>query len=80
MDIKFKNLVEIETFAKMAEQYNGDVILTNGSIAIDGESVVAIVTMGVNKWIELHLGDEDTVDGRSFKNSIKQIGIKTKGM
>ena len=79
MQIKFKDLVEIETFAQLAEQYDGDVILSNGSIAIDGESVVGIVTMGVNKWLELHVGAKDPAAAKEFKNAIKQMGIKTKG-
>ena len=39
MEIKFKNLVEIETFAKMAEQYNGDVILTNGGTGLASRDI-----------------------------------------
>jgi len=79
VQIKFKDLVEIETFAQLAEQYDGDVILSNGSIAIDGESVVGIVTMGVNKWLDLHVVATDPTAAREFKNAIKQMGIKTKG-
>lgn len=79
MQIKFKDLIEIETFAQLAEQYNGDVILYSGSIAVDGESVVAIVALGVSKWLDLHIANEDEPDGKEFKCAIKQMGIKTKG-
>lgn len=79
MLIKFKDLVEIETFCQLAEQYDGDVIVTNGSIAIDGESVVGIVAMGANKWLELHIAEEYTQAAKDFKIAIRQMGIKTKG-
>ena len=79
MQIKFKDLVEIETFAQLAEQYEGDVILTNGSVAVDGESVVGIVTMGLNKWLELHIANPETAGARDFKIAVKQMGIKVKG-
>lgn len=78
MQIKFKDLVEIETFAQLAEQYDGDVIVNNGRIAIDGESVVGIVALGVNKWLELSITNEYTQEAKDFKTAIKQMGIKTK--
>lgn len=78
MKVKFKDLTEIEQFAKIATLFSGDVIVQSGSINVDGESVVGLVMLGVNKWLEVFISNEDTQDGRDFKNAIRQIGIKTK--
>lgn len=79
MKVKFKNLAEIEQFAKVANLYDGDVIVKSGSITIDGESVVGLVTLGVNKWVEVYISNEDSQAGRDFRVAIRQLGINTKG-
>ena len=79
MQIKFRDLVEIETFAQLAEQFDGGVDLWCGSYIVDGESVVGILTIGMNKWIDLKFTGDDVTKNNEFKKSVKQMGIKTKG-
>ena len=80
MQIKFKDLAQIETFIKLVEQYTGDVMVHGGTYDRDGESLMGLLSLGCGKWLDLTLTEEDSVDAFEFKKAVKQIGIKTKGV
>lgn len=73
MKIVFRNLKQIEKFCKIAEKY-GNVIVKNGSIEIDGESIVGLTTLGLNKILDVQYNDKDTKV--QFESEVAALGIE----
>lgn len=78
MKIRFKRPEQIEAFCKLAEKYHGDVIVSEGSIQVDGESVVGLMTLGLNKKLDLLIANDFTDEARIFKMEIDKLGIKAR--
>lgn len=76
MKIKFRRLDQIERFCKLASEYHGDVIVSEGSIHIDGESMVGLITLGLNKQLNVQIANENSDEGRIFKMEIDKLGIR----
>jgi hypothetical protein len=73
MKIVFRNLNQIESFCKIASKY-GNVIVSSGSIEIDGESIVGLTTLGLNKVLEVKYNDKDTIV--QFESEVAALGIE----
>lgn len=73
MKIVFRNIQQIEKFSKIAEKY-GNVIVKNGSIEIDGESIVGLTTLGLNKVLEVNYNDKDSIV--QFESEVAALGIE----
>ena len=78
MKIKFRRIDQIEAFSKLAEKYEGDVIVSEGRINIDGESVVGLITLGLNKKLDVKIANEFSDKGRIFKMELEKIGVIAK--
>ena len=73
MKIIFRNLDQIEKFCTIAEKY-GNVIVKNGVIEVDGESIVGLTTLGINKVLEVVYKDKDTKV--QFESEVAALGIE----
>ncbi len=73
MKIVFRNIQQIEKFSRIAEKY-GNVIVKNGSIEIDGESIVGLTTLGLNKVLEVNYNDKDSIV--QFESEVAALGIE----
>lgn len=71
--IVFRNIQQIEKFSRIAEKY-GNVIVKNGSIEIDGESIVGLTTLGLNKVLEVNYNDKDSIV--QFESEVAALGIE----
>ena len=71
--IVFRNIQQIEKFSRIAEKY-GNVIVKNGSIEIDGESIVGLTTLGLNKVLEVNYNDKDSIV--QFESEFAALGIE----
>ena len=60
LKIMFRNLRQIEKFSNIATKY-GNVIVADGSIQVDGESIVGLTAMGLNKILEVKFADKDRI-------------------
>jgi len=72
MKIVFRRIEQIEAFSKIAEKY-GNVMVKNGSIVIDGESIVGLTTLGLNKVLDVNYNDKDTIV--QFESEVAALGI-----
>ena len=73
MKIVFRNLTQIEKFCNIASKY-GNVIVKSGVIEVDGESIVGLTTLGVNKILEVIYNDKDTKV--QFESEVAALGIE----
>lgn len=72
MKIVFRNLGQIENFCKIAGKY-GNVIVVSGSIEIDGESIVGLTALGLNKVLDVKFTDKDKKI--QFESEVNMLGI-----
>lgn len=72
MKVVFRNLGQIESFCKIASKY-GNVIVSSGSITIDGESIVGLTTLGLNKVLDVSYKDKDKLV--QFESEVTALGI-----
>lgn len=76
MKIIFKNIVQVNKFCKAAEQYDGHVTVSEGSISVDGESIVGIMNLGLNKVLEVNISDQSSASAIQFESEIAKLGIE----
>lgn len=72
MKVIFRNLEQVEKFCKIASKY-GNVIVSSGSISIDGESIVGLTTLGLNKVLDVKYTDKDKLV--QFESEVTSIGV-----
>jgi phosphotransferase system HPr-like phosphotransfer protein len=76
MKISFRNIVQVDKFCKAAEKYDGNVTVSEGSISVDGESIVGIMTLGLNKILEVNISDKFSASAVQFESEIAKLGIE----
>ena len=76
MKISFRNIVQVDKFCKAAEKYDGNVTVSEGSISVDGESIVGIMTLGLNKVLEVNISDKFSASAVQFESEIAKLGIE----
>ena len=70
MKISFRNIVQVDKFCKAAEKYDGNVTVSEGSISVDGESIVGIMTLGLNKILEVN---KEFIDENIYQTVFEKI-------
>lgn len=75
MKVQFKNIAQVNKFCKAAEKYDGNVIVSDGSIEIDAESIVGIMTLGLHKVLEVKISDKFSASAIQFESEITKLGI-----
>ena len=73
MKVCFRTLEQIEAFCKIAGRY-GNVLVSSGSITIDGESIVGLTTLGLNKLLDVQFNDKDKKV--QFESEVAQLGVE----
>lgn len=76
MKILFKNISQVNRFCKAAEKYDGDVTVSEGSIAVDGESIMGIMTLGLNKVLEVTISNKTSASAVQFESEVAKLGIE----
>lgn len=75
MKICFKNIAQVNKFCKAAEAYDGDVTVSEGSISVDGESIMGIMTLGLNKVLTVTISDITSASAVQFESEVAKLGI-----
>ena len=73
MKVMFRNIHQIEKFCNIAGKY-GNVIVADGSIEVDGESIVGLTTLGLNKILDVKFSDKDKIV--QFESEVAALGIE----
>jgi len=68
--VKFRNIDEIQGFAKAVNQFDGDVDLKQGRITIDAKSLLGICSMNIEEEMELQVFNGDAEE---LKELIKKF-------
>ena len=64
--VKFRNIDEIQEFAKAVNQFDGDVDLKQGRITIDAKSLLGICSMNIEEEMELQVFNGDAEELKGF--------------
>lgn len=72
MKIVFRNMMQIEKFCNIASRYN-NVIVGSGSVSVDGESIIGVSSMGLNKVLDVTFNDKDKIV--QFESEVTALGI-----
>lgn len=72
LKIMFRNIRQIEKFCNIAAKY-GNVIVADGSIQVDGESIVGLTAMGLNKILDVKFNDKDKIV--QFESEVATLDI-----
>ena len=76
MKVIFKNISQVNKFCKAAEKYDGNITVADGSVVVDGESIVGIMTLGLHKTLEVHIPDKFSASAMEFQSAIAALGIE----
>ncbi|SEI37814.1 PTS HPr component phosphorylation site [Lachnospiraceae bacterium A10] len=72
---KFKILLnspdDVQEFVKIASQYPFDIDLEHGSVYIDAKSLLGVLTMGINRKLDVICGTQD----EKFFSSVKKFAV-----
>jgi hypothetical protein len=52
------------------------VIVREGSVAVDGESIIGIMNLGLNKVLDVELSDRHSVSAVQFEAEIAKLQIE----
>lgn len=63
---------QIERFCNIAAKYN-NVVVSSGSVSVDGESIIGVAAMGLNKVLDVMFNDKDKVV--QFESEVNALGI-----
>lgn len=72
MKIVFRNMQQIEKFCNIASRYN-NVVVSSGSVSVDGESIIGVSAMGLNRVLDVTFNDKDKIV--QFESEVTALGI-----
>lgn len=75
MKVNFKNISQVNKFCKAAGKYDGNITIGDGSVEVDGESIVGIMTIGLHKTLEVKMSDKMSASAIQFQAEIEKLGI-----
>lgn len=76
MKVLFKNIKQAERFSKAAEKYDGSIIVKDGSVSVDGESLIGLMTLGINKILDVEISDPNSASAVQFSQEVAKLGIE----
>lgn len=76
MKVQFKNIAQVNKFCKAAERYDGNITIGDGTVEVDAESIVGIMTLGLHKVLEVKVSDNTSASAMEFASEIAKLGIE----
>lgn len=76
MKVLFKNISQVNKFCKAASKYDGNVTIGDGSVEVDGESIIGIMAIGLHKVLEVKISDKTSASAIQFESEIAKLGIE----
>ena len=76
MKVQFKNISQVNKFCKAASRYDGNITISDGSVEVDGESIVGIMTIGLHKTLEVKMSERNSASAIEFESEIAKLGIE----
>jgi len=74
--VQFKNIAQVNKFCKAAGKYDGNITISDGSVVVDGESIVGIMALGLHKTLEVQISDTTSASAVQFQSEIAKLGIE----
>lgn len=76
MQVVFHNLEDIEKFMNLCSKYESDVIVNNGSIYVDANSLIALVSLGFNTPFDITFANKKDGEYESFVIEMDKLGLR----
>ena len=74
--VQFKDISQVNKFCKAAGRYDGNITICDGSVEVDGESIIGIMTLGLHKVLEVKISDTTSASAMEFASEIAKLGIE----
>lgn len=58
VEVKFTSINQIVQFVNIVEHYDSDIDLRHGRIVVDAKSLLGVLSLGIEKRLELQVLDE----------------------
>ena len=71
--IKFNSTEDVERFVKECNHYQGDINVYDGSIMIDGKSILGMTSLDISHVLTIELISEDMNEHNYFSELISTI-------
>lgn len=71
--IKFNSTEDVERFVKECNHYKGDINIYDGSIMIDGKSILGMTSLDISHILNIELISEDINEHNYFSELISTI-------
>ncbi len=71
--IMFHSVEEIEEFVNHANTVANDIDLSSGSRMVDAKSMLGVLAMGVDKYLEMHFHGEMPSDFKKILNCMNVV-------
>lgn len=75
MKVRFKDISQVNKFCKAAEKYDGNITVSDGSVVVDGESLMGIMTIGLHKTLDVNISDTRSASAVQFQAEVEKLGI-----
>lgn len=62
VEVKFTSINQIVQFVNIVEHYDSDIDLRHGRIVVDAKSLLGVLSLGIEKRLELQVLDETCND------------------
>lgn len=73
--IKLESPEQVTEFINLCSKYNNDVNLYDGSVVIDGKSIIGVFSIQEGKEIEIEMLGADPEEIKDFKKRIKDYEV-----
>ncbi len=76
--VKFTTINNVTNFCNAASTVDGEVIVTTGRYTVDGKSILGILSLTLNNFVEVYVKDSTPEKENNFWEQIALMGIETK--
>lgn len=74
--IKLQSPEQVTDFINLCSKYNNDINLYDGSVVIDGKSIIGVFSIQERKEIEVEMLGPDLEEIRDFNGRIKEYEVE----